>query len=71
MSGGVLKLLDSSHSQETFKKEMKILTNERKEKLQNSIFQTLDGRLPKSDSVTEETHETKFSIHDKHISNSN
>jgi hypothetical protein len=33
------------------------------QKLVAKIIQTLDGRLPKSDTVTKETHENKGSIH--------
>jgi hypothetical protein len=39
------------------------------DELKISILQTLDGRLPKSDTVTEETHENKGSIHVEQPSN--
>ena len=41
------------------------------DELKFSILKTLDGRLHKSDSVTEENHENKGSIHVEQPSNNN
>jgi hypothetical protein len=63
MSGSVLKLVDFSHSQEIFKREMEDkmenLMDKRMEQLQNSILHTLDERLPKGDIKMQGNHENK------------
>jgi hypothetical protein len=48
------------------KDQMEKKMDENRDQMENkldSILQTLDGRLTKSDIVTEETHENKCSIH--------
>jgi hypothetical protein len=41
------------------------------EELQNFILQTLDGRIPKIETITKETHENKGSIHIEQPTNNN
>ena len=50
---------------------MEYLMDKKMKELKNSILQTLDGMLPKSDIVTKVTHENKGSIHVEQLSNNN
>jgi hypothetical protein len=49
--------------------QMENKLDKKMKELQNSILQTLDGRLPKSNIVTKETHENKGSIHAEQTAN--